>query len=98
MRKRPFRKMYPYMCPYCDELSFPSKSRPPLILHNRSITVWVCPNNHEFYTYERVCTHQDWANNVYNGVEQIWRKSSDKWIKELRKRGFGVKDYVEQEE
>lgn len=93
MKIRPRRKSYPYMCPYCDELTYPSKSRPPLILHNRSITLWVCPNNHEFFTYERVCTHQDWAYKVFNGIEQRWRKDSDKWLKELIKKGFGVEDY-----
>lgn len=94
MSRRPFRKSYPYMCPYCDELAYTSPSRPPLLLHNRSIAVWVCPNNHQFYTYERVCTHQEWADKVYNGIEQCWRKSADKWIRELRKRGFGANDYV----
>jgi SOS response regulatory protein OraA/RecX len=42
-----------------------------------------------------VCTHQDWAYKVFNGIEQRWRKDSDKWLKELIKKGFGVEEYNE---
>lgn len=94
MKHRPLKAVNPYMCPFCDELSYPSKSRPPLILPNKSITLWVCPNNHEFFTYERVCTHQEWAYNVYHGIEQPWRIKSDKWLKELQKQKYGVEDYI----
>ena len=87
------------MCPFCDELSYPSKNRPPLIMPDKKITAWICPNNHVFYTYERVCAHQEWADNVFNGVEQpIWRRKSDRWLKEIRKQNFGVEDYINPED
>lgn len=99
MKTLPLRRVHPYLCPFCGELAFPHKGRPPILLPDKCMRMWVCPNNHEFYTYERVCAHQEWAYNVFNGIEQpIWRRKSERWLKQLQRDNFGLDDYVEPSE
>ena len=91
-KKRPIKVVYPYMCPFCDELAYPVSEREmkPLRLSNETILGYKCMADHTFYVHEKVVVNQSWAENkIKNPVMQEWSK---RWKQQLREHDYGVKD------
>ena len=91
-KKRPIKAIYPYMCPFCEEIAYPSteaKKRPSR-LPDSTITIFTCASGHEFYVCERVVTNQQWAEKQY--LSERRKKLSKNWKRQLREHNYGVDD------
>lgn len=92
LKKRPIRVVYPYLCPFCDELAYPESesSFKPLRLPDETTYRYVCMAGHTFYVYERIVNKQDWADSRCN--DEKWRERSRYWKKQLKDNQYGVED------
>lgn len=91
-KKRPIKVVYPYMCPFCEELAYPVKESEfkPLRLSNETILVYRCMADHTFYVHEKVVTNQSWAEDKINDPKM--QKRSKEWKRQLREHDYGVAD------
>lgn len=81
--KKVMKSIWPFMCPFCDELAYPIPGAPVRRDDKQNWSKWQCEAGHEFYCYEKVCTHQDWAEEKYNNQSVI--DQDKKWRSQLRK-------------
>lgn len=79
---RPTKKIWPFLCPFCDDISFPVPNVPVRRDDHQNWELWRCEAGHEFYVYQKVCKDQDWANNKYNSPSVI--KKDAEWRKQMR--------------
>ena len=91
-KKRPIKVVYPYMCPFCDELAYPVSEREikPLRLSNETILGYKCMADHTFYVHEKIVVNQSWAEKRINNP--VMQKRSKKWKQQLREHKYGVED------
>ncbi len=91
-KKRPIRVVYPYMCPFCDELSYPASEKEfsSLRLPEETLCTYKCMAGHTFYVQERVVRDQAWADERRNNPTLV-RRSKD-WKRQLRDNKYGVEE------
>lgn len=94
-KKRPIKVVYPYMCPFCDELAYPVSEREfkPLRLSGETISFYKCMAEHTFYVHEKVVKDQSWADDKINDPKM--QKRSKEWKRQLRQHKYGVDDLEE---
>lgn len=95
LKKRPIKVVYPYMCPFCDELSYPDSETnfKPLRLPEETFSQFKCMSGHTFYVYEKIVANQDWADKKCNDARL--RDKSNYWKRQLRENRYGVEDMKE---
>ena len=75
-----FKKEFPLVCPFCDEIAYTKKGVRRIILPNRIYTLRQCIMGHEFYSVEDIPENQA---KIVDELRQLKQDSRD-WTKSLR--------------
>lgn len=90
LKKRPLKVVYPYMCPFCDELGYPISEQEfkPLRLPDETLQLYKCMLGHTFFVRETLVKDQSWAEDRCNNPDM--KRKSSFWKKQLRQARYGV--------